>query len=205
MNHPVIDAIEQRISANFFDAARPLSDAQIEALTALATRAPTAYNLQNWRFIAVRTAEAKARLRAVAWNQPKVTDAAVVFIVCGVLADPATLAQRLQPSVEAGLMPVGMVQTWVDAARGQYLEQPQSRRDEAIRTASLGAATLMLAAQGMGLATGPMTGFDPQGVAREFALQPDEVPAILVAVGHAAPGNWPQKPRRPLAEVLYFA
>lgn len=205
MSHPVIDAIEQRISANFFDAARPLSDAQIETLTALATRAPTAYNLQNWRFIAVRTAEAKARLRTVAWNQPKVTDAAVVFIVCGVLADPATLAQRLQPSVEAGLMPAGMVQTWVDAARGQYLEQPQSRRDEAIRTASLGAATLMLAAQGMGLATGPMTGFDPQGVAREFALRPDEVPAILVAVGHAAPGNWPQKPRRPLAEVLDFA
>lgn len=205
MNRPVLDAIEQRISANFFDASRPLSDAQIEALTALATRAPTAYNLQNWRFIAVRTTQAKARLRAVAWNQPKVTDAAVVFIVCGVLADPATLAQRLQPSVEAGLMPAGMVQAWVDAARGQYLEQPQSRRDEAIRTASLGAATLMLAAQGMGLATGPMTGFDPQGVAREFRLRPDEVPAILVAVGHAAPGNWPQKPRRPLAEVLDFA
>jgi nitroreductase len=34
---------------------------------------------------------------------------------------------------------------------------------------------------------------------------PDEVPVILVAVGHAAPGNWPQKPRRPLAEVLDFA
>lgn len=205
MTDTIIAAIEQRISANFFDASRALTQTQVETLVSLATRAPSAYNLQNWRYIAVRTPEAKARLRELAWNQPKVTQAAVVFIVCGVLADAATLAQRLQPSVEAGLVPAGMVQAWIEAARGQYAAQAHSRRDEAIRSASLGAATLMLAAHGMGLASGPMTGFDPEGVAREFSLGEAEIPAMLIAVGYAGPGNWPQKPRRPLAEVLDFA
>jgi hypothetical protein len=32
-----------------------IADAEIARLVQLATRAPTAYNLQNWRFIAVRT------------------------------------------------------------------------------------------------------------------------------------------------------
>ena len=36
--------------------------------------------MQNWRFIAVRTPEAKARLRPIAWDQPAITEAAVTFI-----------------------------------------------------------------------------------------------------------------------------
>ena len=50
-----------------------------------------------------------------------------------------------------------------------------------------------------------MSGFDAAGVAREFKLGANEVPVILVTVGYAAPGNWPQKPRKALAEVLEFA
>jgi nitroreductase len=47
-----------------------------------------------------------------------------------------------------------------------------------------------------------MIGFDAERVAAEFGLKPNEIPVLLVAVGRAAPGNWPQKPRRPLGEVL---
>ena len=58
--HPALTLIEQRISANRFDATHTLADAEIERLVHLATRAPTAYNLQNWRFIAVRTPVGRA-------------------------------------------------------------------------------------------------------------------------------------------------
>jgi nitroreductase len=201
MTHPTISLIEQRMSANRFDASHALTNAEIEELVRLATRAPTAYNLQNWRFIAVRTAEAKARLRALAWGQPKVEDAAVTFIVCGVLPDAQSLPDRLQPSVAAGYMPADMPSAWRTAAVAQYAD-PRTARDEAVRSATLGAATLIHAAAALGLASGPMAGFDAEGVARAFGLPENEVPVLLVAVGRAAPGNWPQKPRRPLTEVL---
>lgn len=202
--HPALTLIEQRISVNRFDANHTLQDFEIERLVRLATRAPTAYNLQNWRFIAVRTPEAKARLRAVAHGQAKVAEAAVCFIVCGVLADPQELAVRLQPFVEAGHMPADMAQGWQQAARLQYAT-PQAARDEAVRSASLGAMTLMHAAQALGLASCALVGFDAGGVAREFQLASTEVPVVLVTIGRAASGNWPQKPRRPLAQVLEFA
>ena len=201
MTHPTISLIEQRMSANRFDASHALTNAEIEELVRLATRAPTAYNLQNWRFIAVRTAEAKGRLRALAWGQPKVEDAAVTFIVCGVLPDAQSLPDRLQPSVAAGYMPADMPSAWRTAAVAQYAD-PRTARDEAVRSATLGAATLIHAAAALGLASGPMAGFDAEGVARAFGLPENEVPVLLVAVGRAAPVNWPQKPRRPLAEVL---
>ncbi len=60
----------------------------------------------------------------------------------------------------------------------------------------------MLAAQGMGLVSGPMIGFDPVGVAKEFKLTANDIPAMLVAVGFAASGNWLQKPRLPVHEVM---
>lgn len=202
--HPTIHLIEQRISANLFDPSHSLFDAEIETLIRIATRAPSAYNLQNWRFVALRTKEAKARLRQLAFGQAKVADAAVTFIVCGVLPDAADVPARLHAFVQAGHMAAEVVSRWQEGARAQYAA-PQKARDEAVRSAALGAATLIYAAEAMGLASGPMVGFDADGVAREFGLAAREIPVMLLAVGRAAPGNWPQKPRRPLAEVLQFA
>ncbi|MBA2676707.1 nitroreductase family protein [Ramlibacter sp.] len=202
--NPTIALIEQRVSANLFDAEHALSDAQIEELARLATRAPTAYNLQNWRFIAVRTPAAKQRLRQLAHGQAKVSDAAVTFIVCGVLPDHAVVSARLSGFVAGGFMPADMASAWQEGACVQYAD-PQTARDEAVRSATLGAATLMHAAQALDMVSGPMVGFDAEGVAREFGLARGEVPVMLVAVGRAAPGNWPQKPRRPLADVLQIA
>lgn len=196
--------IERRVSANRFDATHVLPDTVIGELVRLATRAPTAYHLQNWRFVAVKTPEAKATLRALAYDQAKVSDAAVTFIVCGQLPDALRIHERLSPFVENGHMTAETSSSWQDGARAQYAN-PRDARDEAVRSASLGAATLIYAAEAMGFVSGAMGGFDAEGVARAFALGADEVPVMLVCVGRAAPGNWPQKPRRPLSEVLVIA
>jgi nitroreductase len=199
--NPMIALIEQRISANHFDAAHTLSESEIATLVRLATRAPTAYNLQNWRFIAARTTESKSRLCTLAYGQTKVEAAAVTFIVCGLLPDAASIQDRLRPFVEAGHMSADVAAAWQENARAKYAD-PQAARDEAVRSASLGAATLMYAAQALGFVSSAMSGFDAQGVAQAFDLAADEVPVMLVPVGRAAPGNWPQKPRRAVAEVL---
>lgn len=197
--------LEGRVSANLFDPAARLARAQIEDLIRLATRAPSAYNLQNWRFIAVASPDAKARLRAASYDQAKVSEAAVTFIIVGSHPDAASLGDRLRPSVEAGFMPADMVAGWVDAVAGTYGADPVAARDEAVRSATLAASFLMLAAAARGLASGPMVGFEPAKVTAGFGLADGEVPVMLLAVGPAAPGNWPQKPRRPLPEVLSHA
>lgn len=202
MTHPIIQAIEERRTTVLFDPTHPIDDAQIRELVRLATKAPTSFNLQNWRFIAVRTDAAKARLRAVAWDQAKITESAVTFIICGQLADAQTLHDRLAPAVEHGIMPAAMVDGWVQGAGGLYQDQPWRQRDEAVRSATFGAATLIFAAHAMGLGTGPMIGFDPDAVARDFGLANNEIPVMLLSVGVGTPANWPQKPRRPLAQVL---
>lgn len=202
MTNAVIDCLVSRSTTKYYDPAATLSDDQIRELVRIGTTAPTSFHLQNWRFIAVRTPEAKARLRPIAWNQPAITEAAVTFIICGQLADHRVTQKRLAPVVEAGIMPADMPPDWESAARGLYFEQPQRQRDEAVRTGTFGAAAMIYVASSWGLGSTPMIGFDDEAVHREFGLAEDEVPVMLLSVGSERPGNWPQKPRLPVAEVL---
>jgi len=205
VNNAVIESILSRSSAKYYDTAAALTDEQIRELVAIGTSAPTSFHLQNWRFIAVRSAEAKARLLPIAWNQPAITDAAVTFIVVGQMADASVVPHRLAPVVEAGIMPAQMVPEWENPARGLYDDNVQLQRDEAIRTATFGAAAIIYAARSLGWGSTPMIGFDFDAVAREFGLADNEIPVMLLSVGPERPGNWPQKPRLPVHDVLEFA
>jgi len=205
MTNAVIECILSRSAAKYYDPAARLSDDEIRELVRIGTTAPTSFHLQNWRFIAVRTSEAKARLLPIAWNQPVITEAAVTFVVCGQLADFSVIPKRLAPLVEAGIMPAEMVAEWEIPARDLYMEYPQRQRDEAVRTATFGAAAMIYAARSLGLGSTPMIGFDAEAVHRQFGLAEHEVPVMLLSVGPERPGNWAQKPRRPVAEVLEFA
>jgi nitroreductase len=196
--------IKERISTNFYDQTRTLSDNEIKELVSYATQAPSSYNIQHWRFIAVTKPQDKARLKAVAYNQQKVEDAAVTFIVLGDLRGYEKLADILGRSVKAGILDQATADGWVKSANKVYSNDERFARDEAIRGASLAAMTLMIAAQGKDLASGPMIGFDPEGVKREFGISDRYVPVMLLTVGYPAPGNKPRKPRLEVDEVLAF-
>ncbi|MCY1280771.1 putative NAD(P)H nitroreductase YodC [compost metagenome] len=198
----VIECILSRSAAKYYDPAATLNDNQIRELVRIGTAAPTSFHLQNWRFIAVRTRESKARLSPIAWNQPAITDAAVTFIVCGQLADSSVIPERLAPLVEAGVMPATMVPEWEIPARDLYMDYPQRQRDEAVRTGTFGAAAMIYAARSLGLGSTPMIGFDAEAVHREFGLAANEVPVMLLSIGVERSGNWAQKPRRPVDDVL---
>lgn len=204
MTH-VIEAITSRTSVNNYDRTHQLSDAEIGELIALATQAPSAFNGQNWKFIAVRSPEAKARLHPAAYGQQKVLDAAVTFIVCGKLGIQETLPAALASAKSVGILDDATYEGWVGAASNMYGPNPALQRDEAVRSASLAAMTLMLAAKGLDLGSCPMIGFDAGAVTEAFNLEPADVPVMLVTVGRAAVNNWAKKPRLAVSQVLSFA
>ena len=129
-------------------------------------------------------------------------DAAVTFIVCGVLEPQRGARAAMQSFCDDGHIDPGFLDEWVDEATAAYQDDPAMQRDEAIRSASLAAMNLMIAAQAMGLASGPMIGFDAQAVSADFDLTATDIPVMLIAVGRAAQGNWPRKRRRPVDHVL---
>ncbi|MBD8553374.1 nitroreductase family protein [Rhizobium sp. CFBP 8762] len=196
----ILKALETRFSANAFDPST-ICEADIRELVRLACTAPTAFNMQNWQFIAVLSAGAKERLQAVSFGQEKIGQAAVVFILCGTLPDHRLLYDRLLPSVEAGQITEAAAQNWVVAAERFYAGEATLQRDEAVRSASFAAFALMLAAQAKGLGSCPIVGFEAERVAQEFGLTSDNIPVLLVAVGYPA-GPDRQKTRLPAETIL---
>ena len=63
----VASAILQRRATKVFDPDHRMTDAELDTLLGLARRMPTAFNIQNWRFVAVTDPELRTKIRAVAW------------------------------------------------------------------------------------------------------------------------------------------
>ena len=194
--------INTRTSINHFQPNRPLLESDISLLVELATKAPTAYNMQNWHFIAVQSEAAKIQLKSAAFGQQKIVDASIAFIICGKLEAHQQLSSALEPSVKANIIEQHVADAWGTQAMTAHENNDLLQRDEAIRSASLAAMSLLLAAQDMGFGSCPIGGFDAIEVSRQFALSENEIPVLIVVVGYPKELNLRQKMRKPLSEIL---
>lgn len=199
---PLLSLLRQRVSAQSF-ARSEISREELLALVEAACYAPSAFHLQNWHFTAVHSEAAKQELYRAAFCQQKILQAAAVMVISGDLGAYRHLASRLYASVAAGLISEEAVQSWVAAAESAFQNDPQARRDEAIRSASLAAMPLMLAAQERSWATCPMSGFHPDAVRRLAGLPENLLPVLLVAIGKVD-GRQIQKVRLPAEAVWRY-
>jgi nitroreductase len=76
-----LDVIAGRRSVRHFNSKLSVSDDDVRALLEAAVSAPTAGNIQPWRFVVVRSLEARERL-ASALHQKWATGAPVTIVVC---------------------------------------------------------------------------------------------------------------------------
>lgn len=193
----VTEAIEARRAIKAFDPNHRMTEQEIERLLTLARLAPTAFNIQNWRFVLARDPELRRQVRAVAWDQPQVTDASLLVVLCADLKawekEPARYWQHAPKPVQDFLVP---------AIHGYYAGREQVQRDEAMRSCGNAAMTLMLAAKEMGYDSCPMDGFDFDAVGRLINLPKDHVIAMFVAIGKGIQEPWPRGEKLPLSEVV---
>jgi len=201
--NPVLELIHARLSTERFEPGLTLSENEILELVEDAIQAPSSFNIQHWRFVALRNPEDKKRLRAAAYGQALVEDAAVTFIVLGDVRGHEKLAGILQSSVDAAVISRRKADRWVEMSDKIYADG-QLARDEAIRSATLAAMTLMLAATARGLSSAPLIGFDSERVQKEFAIPEHCLPVMLLCVGRAAEGNPTRKVRMGADRVLAF-
>src|SRR5512146_1696284 len=79
---PLSQAVQERRATPHFEDI-PIHTADLEKIIRAGLAAPSAYNLQPWRFVVVRDREQKKKLRAAAFNQAKVEQAGAVIVACG--------------------------------------------------------------------------------------------------------------------------
>jgi nitroreductase len=151
--------------------AEPVADATLVSLHDLLKWGPTAFNAQPARFVFIRSEEAKARLIPTlsAANRDKTLRAPLTVIVAYDSRFYEHLAEQLPGAQVTGL----------------FSENAQLAETTGFRNGTLQGAYLLIAARALGLAVGPMSGFDADAVNREFFPDGRFRANFLVNVGYA--------------------
>ena len=180
-------AMTERRAVNFFDTQKPVSDDQIRKIIETAALAPSGFNFQPWQLIVLKSQAEKERLRAVAWNQPKITDAPVVLIV---LADKngwkpghPTMEKTWQNMLDLGYAKPEQRQ-WIESGAQSIYGGEEKSLAFAVKNAAFFGMALMLAAKDAGLDSHPMDGFDHEAVKKAFNIPDQYFVPMLLAIGH---------------------
>lgn len=190
-------AIRERRAIKHYDPEHKFTEAEERELLELAMQAPTAFNIQHWRFVVVKDPEIRKQIRAVAWDQAQVTDASLLVILC---ANKAAWQDKPEQYWVNAPKPV---QDFLVPAIGQYYEgRDQVQRDECMRSCGIAGATLMLAAKAMGYDSCPMDGFDFDKVAEIINLPDDHLISFMIAIGKGTQPAWPKPGQLAYGEVV---
>jgi 3-hydroxypropanoate dehydrogenase len=133
---------------------QPVTDEMLRQLYELLKWGPTAWNGQPGRYVFVRSAQAKARLAPALSSSNRAKT----------LAAPATAI------VAHDMRFFDRLHEWAPGSTGKEVLAKDAALAEitALRNGSLQGAYLILAARALGLAAGPMSGFNSNAVNREF-------------------------------------
>ena len=195
----VAQAIQSRRSIKAYDPHHRMTQAEIDALMALVLLSPTAFNIQNWRFVLVTDPVLRQQIRTVSWNQAQVEEASLLIVITADLKSWAKQPERYWQDA-----PQIVQDHLVPAIGNYYTGNDQAQRDEAMRSCGIAAMTIMLAAKEMGYDTCPMDGFDFDAVAKLLNLPADHTPAMFVTVGKGIKPAHVRGGQLPMNEVVVY-
>lgn len=193
----VSEAVRARRAIKWYDPEHKMPEETFRTLMQQAILSPTAFNIQNWRFVRVTNPEQRKAIRAVAWEQAQVTDASELLVLCfdnkAWEHDPQRYWRNAPKEVQDFLVPA------IDV---YYRDKPQVERDEGMRSCGLVGQTIMLMALELGYQSCPMDGFDYDAVAKIVNLPEDHAVAFMIAIGKGIKDAWPKPGQLDLDEVM---
>lgn len=181
----ILQTLKERRSINYFQPGETIPKETITHILEVANLAPSSNNLQPWEVIAVTDPERKKTLRQCAFNQPKVEEAAVVFII---IAHPGAAEENIDEVLDSfeklGYREAKDREANKNGALSFIGDKESLRRKIfAVKNASLFAMSLMVAARGFGYETHPMDGFIEEEVKKHFNIAGKKIVPMLIAMG----------------------
>jgi len=170
----------------------PVPESDLKKILEAGLSAPSAYNLQPWRFVVVREAEQRARLRQAAMNQPKVEEAPVVIVACadlegwrgGDLDEIIRLAQQHGYGDEARHASMRKNIANFFSTPGNAGGLAPDFAVWANRQTMIAFTTMMWMAEVLGYDTAPMEGFYEDQVKATLGIPAHVRVVALLAIGH---------------------
>jgi nitroreductase/dihydropteridine reductase len=157
-----LDAMNWRYATKKFDTSNKLTDKQFEIISEAMRLAPSSYGLQPWKFVVVKDPAVREKLRAVAYDQPQVTDASHFIVLCvRTDVDAAFVDHFIQSVAATRNMPIEALSGYADLIKGAMGHMtPEQIVEWSSKQVYLALGVALLAAAENEIDTAPMEGFD---------------------------------------------
>jgi nitroreductase len=174
--------VDERRSTKVYDPQVEIPREELVSLLETAGKAPSAWNLQQWKFLVFDQKEVQERLLPIAYHQQQVQDASAVVAILGDLEANKNIDPVFDPAIEKGEMTTEIKDVLKKQIDGAY-SRDEYPRDAAFSNASLAAMQFMLAAKAKGWDTCPIGGFNPAALVSEFNVSERYIPIMLITIG----------------------
>lgn len=202
----IVKALSWRFATQSFDASKKVSEDDLHAILESGRLSPSSFGIEAWKFLVVVNPEIRAKLRAVAWDQAKVTEASHLIVIArrtdvrenitNELISRTAKTQGVGEEALAGYR--GMVE-------GSMAGRSDAELDTWVRAQTYIALGIMMeTASLLGIDNAPMEGFDPVKVDEILGLKEKHLASTsMLAIGYRLEGA-PVRPktRRSFEEVV---
>lgn len=202
-NNNFFNVLYERTSTRAFNPEKEISSTELHEILKAAAQAPSAWNLQHWKFLVFQGEDVQKRLHPIAYNQQQILDASAVVAILGDLEAYKNVEPVYGPIVEQGFMKADAKERLAKNIESAYTRE-QYPRDAAFSNAALAAMQLMLAAKATGWDTCAIGGFNPQALMEEFNVSSRYVPIMLITIGESTLKGHPA-PRMSVEQVSEWA
>lgn len=206
----VSQVIKKRRSTKHF-LPDPIPPEILDQLVELTLLAPSSWNFQPWRIVAISDSEQKLKLKEAAYNQAQIWEAPVTFVFAAKLdAWEETIEQIIEQALQ--------VDAWSEKY-AHYMRKtvPSSQkvlathnllREYVIKDAMIAATHCALAAESLGLGTTFMNGWVEEKVKDVIGIpktaRDQYAIAILLPVGYPDPNSPARNPGRLNKKLTLF-
>lgn len=201
------EIVLERRSVKAYDPEVKISREEMTEILAEASRAPSAINMQPWRFLVIDSAEGKEKLAPLAsFNQTQALTSSAVIAVFYDANNVEYIDEIFGKSVELGYMPSDVKDMQLQQVKPYYAGVSAAElRDVNLIDSGLISMQLMLVARAHGYDTNPMAGYEKDKIAEAFGLDKDRFqPVMLISIGKAAKEGYPSY-RLPVETITTWA
>ena len=103
-NDNFFNVLYERTSTRAFNPEKEISSTELHEILKGAAQAPSAWNLQHWKFLVFQGEDVQKRLHPIAYNQQQILDASAVVAILGDLEAYKNVEPVYGPIVEQGDM-----------------------------------------------------------------------------------------------------
>ena len=205
----VIDNLNWRYATKKMNPAQAVPQDKVERILEAARLAPTSSGLQPYEIVVVTSAEVRARIKPIAWNQAQITDGSHLLVFA---AWDNYTAERINHMFDLTNAARGFKNEGWENYRtmllGSYPQRPaEVNFEHAARQAYIGLSAAMIAAAFEEVDSTPMEGFDPDALDKILNLREKGLRSVaMLPLGYRQEeGDWLvhlKKVRKPTSKFV---